>query len=204
MPLSHDEVVHGKGSLLARMHGDDWQRFANLRCLLAYQYTRPGKKLLFMGTELAPDAEWDASRALDWNLPQHPQRAGFGRFLVRLGELYREHACLWRSDVSPEGFAWIDCTDREQSVLAYLRRFFADELVVVLNLTPVPRPDYRFGVPRAGTWITRLCSDAAEFGGSGHFEVASVRTEPIASHGHPLSIALTLPPLAALVLEAAG
>jgi 1,4-alpha-glucan branching enzyme len=204
MPLSHDEVVHGKGSLLTRMHGDEWQRFANLRCLLAYQYTRPGKKLLFMGTELAPETEWDPTSGLDWNLAQHPRRADFGRFLARLGQLYREHPCLWRSDASPEGFAWIDCADREQSVLAYLRRFFADELAVVLNLTPVPRPNYRIGVPRAGAWIPRLCSDAAEFGGSGHFDLGPIRTEPIGAHGHPFSIALTLPPLAALVLEAAG
>ena len=202
MPLSHDEVVHGKGSLLSRMPGDDWQRFANLRCLIAYQYTRPGKKLLFMGTELAPDAEWDASRALDWNLAEHPARAGFARFLVRLGELYCAHPCLWRSDVSTEGFLWIDCADREQSVLAYRRRFFDDELAVVLNLTPVPRPHYRIGVPHGGAWIVRLCSDAAEFGGGGHFDTTAISTEPVAAHGHPRSIAPTLPPLAALVLEA--
>jgi 1,4-alpha-glucan branching enzyme len=204
MPLSHDEVVHGKGSLLARMPGDEWQRFANLRCLLAYQYTHPGKKLLFMGTELAPDAEWDASGELDMRLAQYPLRAGFGRFLARLGQLYHEHPCLWRSDVSPDGFAWIDCADREQSVLAYLRRFFGDELAVVLNLTPVARPDYRIGVPHAGTWILRLCSDAAEFGGSGRFYAHPVRSEALPAHGHAASIALTLPPLAALVLEAAG
>jgi 1,4-alpha-glucan branching enzyme len=204
MPLSHDEVVHGKKSLLSRMHGDEWQRFANLRCLLAYQYTRPGKKLLFMGTELAPDDEWDDSGELDMRLAQQPLRAGFGRFLARLGELYREHPSLWRSDTSPDGFAWIDCADRDQSVLAYLRRFFGDELAVVLNLTPVPRPHYRIGVPRAGTWIPRLSSDATEFGGSGRFDVEPIRTEPIAAHGHPVSITLVLPPLAALVLEAAG
>jgi 1,4-alpha-glucan branching enzyme len=204
MPLSHDEVVHGKRSLLSRMHGDEWQRFANLRCLLAYQYTRPGKKLLFMGTELAPDAEWDASRELDWSLANHPLRAGFGRFLARLGELYREHPCLWRSDVSTDGFLWIDCADREQSVLAYRRRFFGDELVVVLNLTPVPRPHYRIGVPRAATWIALLSSDAAEFGGSGDHAVSALRAEVPAAHGHPVSIGLTLPPLAAVVLQAAG
>jgi 1,4-alpha-glucan branching enzyme len=203
MPLSHDEVVHGKKSLLARMPGDEWQRFANLRCLLAYQYTRPGKKLLFMGTELAPDIEWDASSELDLRLAQHPLRAGFGRFLARLGELYRGHPCLWHSDVSSDGFAWIDCADREHSVLAYRRRFFGDELAVVLNLTPVPRPHYRIGVPHGGTWIPLLCSDAAEFGGSGHFDARPVRAEPLAVHGHTASIALTLPPLAALVLEAA-
>jgi 1,4-alpha-glucan branching enzyme len=203
MPLSHDEVVHGKRSLLSRMHGDEWQRFANLRCLLAYQYTRPGKKLLFMGTELAPDAEWDALRELDWRLAQHALRAGFGRFLARLGELYREHPCLWRSDVSTDGFLWIDCADRQQSVLAYRRRFFGDELVVVLNLTPVPRPHYRIGVPRGGTWVPLLSSDAVEFGGSGDFAVPALRADAPAAHGHPVSISLLLPPLAAVVLEAA-
>jgi 1,4-alpha-glucan branching enzyme len=114
MPLSHDEVVHGKGSLLTRMPGDEWQRFANLRCLLTYQFTRPGKKLLFMGTELAPTEEWDASGSLDWSIGEQPLRAGFARFLERLGGLYGEHPCLWRSDPSPEGFRWVDCANNEQ------------------------------------------------------------------------------------------
>jgi len=204
MPLSHDEVVHGKKSLLARMPGDEWQRFANLRCLLAYQFTRPGKQLLFMGTELAPDREWDASVGLDTSLADQPLRAGFARFLARLGELYLEHPCLWRGDPSPDGFAWVDCADREQSVIAYRRLFYGDELVVVLNLTPVPRPRYRIGVPRAGRWTPRLCSDDAAFGGSDHFSPQPVRAEAVAAHGHESSIVLTLPPLAALVFEPAG
>jgi 1,4-alpha-glucan branching enzyme len=157
-----------------------------------------------MGTELAPDAEWDASGQLDMGLARHPLRAGFARFLTRLGELYRARACLWHSDVSPDGFAWIDCADREQSVLAYLRRFFDDEVAVVLNLTPVPRPAYRIGVPRAGTWTPLLCSDAAEFGGSGHFRTEPLRAEPTPAHRHPVSIVLALPPLSALVLAAPG
>jgi hypothetical protein len=201
MPLSHDEVVHGKRSLLSRMPGDEWQRFANLRCLLAYQYTRPGKKLLFMGTELAPDAEWNALGELDLRLAQHPLRSGFGRFLVRLGELYREHPCLWRSDVSPDGFAWIDCADREQSVLAYLRRFFGDELAVVLNLTPVPRPYYRIGVPHGGTWIPLLCSDAP--GSAGRTLRCSAGRAGLRAHGHRVD---RIDPSSAhaLVLEAAN
>jgi 1,4-alpha-glucan branching enzyme len=201
MPLSHDEVVHGKGSLLSRMPGDDWQRFANLRCLLAYQLTRPGKKLLFMGTELAPEGEWDATRAIDWSPGDEPLRAGFGRYLEALGALYRAHPCLWRSDPAPEGFRWIDCADHENSVLVYLRRFFANELVVLLNLTPTPRHDYRIGVPHAGIWVERLCSDDGHFGGGGHPRCGPVASEAKPSHGEDHSISLVLPPLAALVLE---
>jgi 1,4-alpha-glucan branching enzyme len=204
MPLSHDEVVHGKGSLLSRMPGDEWQRFANLRCLLAYQFTRPGKKLLFMGTELAPDREWDAASSLDWGQAHQPLRAAFARFLARLGELYRAHPSLWRGDDSPGGFAWISCDDREQSVLAYLRRFYGDEIAVVLNLTPVPRPVYRIGVPHPGVWTPRLCSDDREFGGSGHFSPQPVHADAVSAHGSEWSLALTLPPLAALVLQASG
>jgi 1,4-alpha-glucan branching enzyme len=201
MPLSHDEVVHGKGSLLSRMPGDDWQRFANLRCLLAYQLTRPGKKLLFMGTELAPEGEWDATEALDWSLGDDPLRAGFRRYLETLGALYRAHPCLWRSDPEPEGFQWIDCADHENSVLVYRRRFFENELIVLLNLTPTPRHDYRIGVPRAGIWVERLCSDDGHFGGSGHPRCGPVASEAKPSHGESDSISLVLPPLAALVLE---
>jgi 1,4-alpha-glucan branching enzyme len=201
MPLSHDEVVHGKKSLLEKMPGDRWQQFANLRLLLAYLYTRPGKKLLFMGTELAPSSEWDASQELDWSLAEDPPRAGLARFLEALGRLYRDHACLWRSDPSPEGFRWIDCSDHSQSVLVYLRRFYEDVLVMVLNFTPEPRPGYRIGVPLPGTWSARLSSDASEFGGSGHRTVASVKTDAIPAHGEAQSLELTLPPLGCLVLE---
>ncbi|MBW2423068.1 MAG: 1,4-alpha-glucan branching protein GlgB, partial [Deltaproteobacteria bacterium] len=201
MPLSHDEVVHGKGSLLARMPGDDWQRFANLRCLLAYQFTRPGKKLLFMGSELAPADEWDALGELDWEIGKQPMRAAFARFLMRLGELYGAHPCLWQSDPSPEGFRWVDCADREQSVLAYARRFFDDELVVVLNLTPVPRHDYRIGVPQSGDWCVRLCTDDEWYGGSGHPYPGRITSQPTQAHGEPQSVELVLPPLSVLVLE---
>jgi 1,4-alpha-glucan branching enzyme len=201
MPLSHDEVVHGKGSLLSRMPGDAWQRFANLRCLIAYQFTRPGKKLLFMGTELAPDHEWNAGVSLDWSLARDPMRAGFARFLEALGALYHAHPCLWRSDPAPEGFHWIDCSDHAQSVLVYLRRFFEDELVVVLNLTPVPRHDYRIGVPRPGAWRELLCSDDERFGGSDHPRRRALASEPVPFHGQDQSLSLVLPPLAALILE---
>jgi 1,4-alpha-glucan branching enzyme len=201
MPLSHDEVVHGKGSLLGRMPGDDWQRFANLRCLLAYQFTRPGKKLLFMGSELAPEREWNADASLDWSLAHDPRRAGVRRFLAALGALYGAHPCLWRADASPDGFRWIDCADHEQSVFVYLRRFFEDELLVVLNLTPVPRGDYRIGVPQPGRWITRLNGDDREYGGSGYPRAGAIDAEPQPAHGFAQSLRLDLPPLAVLVLE---
>jgi len=204
MPLSHDEVVHGKGSLLEKMPGDLWQKFANLRLLFTYQYTRPGKKLLFMGAELAPHGEWDHRQSLDWHLAGDPRRIGLSRLLEVLGWLYLEHPCLWRSDSDPEGFAWIDCSDRDQSVVSYRRRSGDDELVVVVNATPEPRVDYRIGAPHPGLWVEKLSSDAREFGGSGFETLASVIAEPIPCHGHPQSLCLRLPPLSCLVLAPAG
>jgi 1,4-alpha-glucan branching enzyme len=201
MPLSHDEVVHGKGSLFEKMPGDPWQKLANLRLLLAYQWTRPGKKLVFMGTELAPPTEWDFRTSLDWRLGDDPARAGLARMIEALGRLYREHACLWRVDPDADGFAWIDCQDREHSVLSYRRRDGDDELVIVLNATPAPRHDYRIGAPRAGGWRLRLSTDAREFGGSGHAPFERAQTEAVPFHGFAQSLRLALPPLAALVLE---
>jgi 1,4-alpha-glucan branching enzyme len=201
MPLSHDEVVHGKRSLLSQMSGDRWQRFANLRCLLAYQFTRPGKQLLFMGTELASEEEWNADGALDWQRADEPEPEAFGRFVAELGRLYRAHSCLWRGDAARDGFGWLDCADAEHSVFAYRRRSEDDELVVVLNLLPEPRSDYRIGFPRPGIWCERLCSDDAAYGGSGYPHPARLETEPVAAHGQPQSLVHVLPPLACLVLE---
>jgi len=201
MPLSHDEVVHGKGSLLSRMPGDRWQQFANLRLLFGYQYTRPGKKLLFMGSELAPDREWAFDCELEWSLAGDPFRAGLARFLEDLGRLYRKTACLWRADPDPEGFAWIDCSDHAQGVMSYLRRAGDQLCVVVLNLTPVPRRSYRVGSPRAGGFRLLLSSDASEFAGSGYRVPERVSSEAHAMHGHPDSLVLDLPPLACLVME---
>jgi 1,4-alpha-glucan branching enzyme len=200
MPLSHDEVVHGKGSLLSKMPGDDWQKFANLRLLYAYQYTRPGKVLLFMGAELAPYDEWNHETSLDWHLAGDPLREGLANFLSDLGAMYRTSPPLWRQDHSPEGFAWIDCTDRDNSIISYSRRDGEDHLVVVLNLTPVPREDYRIGAPTAGPYTVRLSSDAREYGGSGFEIPTTLETEPVAFHGHPQSLRLVVPPLGALVL----
>ncbi len=200
MPLSHDEVVHGKGSLLAKMPGDFWQQLANLRLLLAYQYTRPGKPLLFMGTEFAPPGEWNHERSLDWHLAAEPARAAFGHFLATLGACYAETPALWRRDPDPEGYAWIDADDRANSVIAYTRQDGATHAVVVLNFTPVPRADYRIGLPEAGTYTVRLNSDAPEFGGSGAGSTGTVTTEPAGWHGRAQSAVLTLPPLGALML----
>jgi 1,4-alpha-glucan branching enzyme len=202
-PLSHDEVVHGKGPLLAKMPGDRWQKFANLRLLLTYQYTRPGKKLLFMGTELAPDREWDHTTSLDWHLTHDPTRQAFERFFEDLGRLYRDTAALWRRDPDPEGFAWIDCSDRQQSVMSFVRDDGKEHVVVVLNLTPVPREDYRIGAPAAGSYVERFSSDDRRYGGSEFETLAHIDTEPVPSHGHPQSMRLRLPPLGVLVLARA-
>jgi 1,4-alpha-glucan branching enzyme len=200
MPLSHDEIVHGKGSLLSKMPGDLWQQFANLRTLLAYQYTRPGKILLFMGTELAPWYEWDYEWPLDWSLSENTERAALQRFMADLGRLYHETPCLWRSDADPYGCSWIDCHDSDNSVLSYFRRDGDEHAIVVLNLTPVPRDDYRVGVPLASRYVERLNSDDLRYHGSGYPTVKEAHSDAIAWQGFNQSVCLNLPPLAALVL----
>jgi len=204
-PLSHDEVVHGKGSLLSRMPGDEWQRLANLRLLLAYMYTRPGKPLLFMGTELAPWGEWDHDRSLPWNLLNDPPHRDFERYVGELGELYRSQACLWRRDPDPGGFQWIDCSDRHNSVLAYLRwdrpESSPNHLATVLNFTPVPREPYRVGVPRLTSYACVFNSDAGRYGGSDRAVPERVTAEDVPWHGFAHSLVLGLPPLGALVLR---
>jgi 1,4-alpha-glucan branching enzyme len=201
MPLSHDEVVHLKRSLLDKMPGDVWQKFANLRLLLAYLYTRPGKKLLFMGTELAPWAEWNHDASLDWHLRGDPMRASFMAYMEELGRLYRTHASLWREDYDFTGFQWIDVADRQNSVLSYVRRDGDRHVVVVMNMTPVPRENYRIGAPRAGTYARLLSSDDARYGGSGFAAgMTEIATEPSPFHGFAQSMRLDLPPLAAVLL----
>ncbi|NNL68128.1 MAG: 1,4-alpha-glucan branching protein GlgB [Myxococcales bacterium] len=200
MPLSHDEVVHGKGSLLSRMPGDEWQRFANLRALLAYQWTRPGKKLLFMDAELAPWDEWSLQKSLDWHLAGDPLRAGLARFLSDLGALYRAESSFWRRDPDPESFQWIDCQDRENSVISFLRRDGERHAVVILNMTPVPRPGYRIGVPAPDRYARRLDTDDPAYGGSGWSETGAFDAEPVPWHGFPCSVQADLPPLAVTVL----
>jgi len=201
MPLSHDEVVHGKRSLFEKMPGDDWQRFANLRLLLSYQYTRPGKKLLFMGTELAPYDEWNSDVSLPWHLGQDPMRQAFARFLEKLGALYVQSPCLWEMDADPSGFEWIDFGDHQNSVMSYRRRTAGSELLIVLNFTPTPHSSYRIGTPQAGKYLERFNSDAHIFGGSGFASKAELESETVPAHGHPQSVCVSLPPLGALVLE---
>jgi 1,4-alpha-glucan branching enzyme len=200
MPLSHDEVVHLKGSLYQKMPGDHWQKLANLRLLLAYMVSRPGKKLLFMGTELATPREWNHDTSLDWHLLDEPQRAAYCQYVGRLGQVYQERPELWREDPSWEGFSWIDVADRANSVISFVRRDGDRHVVVVLNLTPVPRENYRLGVPAPGVYGKLLSSDDAQWGGSGYGAMDRFETEQSPFHGYEQSIALTLPPLGAVLL----
>jgi 1,4-alpha-glucan branching enzyme len=202
MPLSHDEVVHLKGSLLTKMAGDEWQKHANLRVLLAYMFTRPGKKLLFMGAEIAPYEEWAHESSLPWNLlHDDPARAAHARYLAQLVQLYRDRPSLWIQDESWEGFAWIDIADRDNSVISYVRRGAGEKTLVILNLTPVPREGYRIGVPDDCSYRVALRTDDAQWGGSGYDQTVTFPPEPSPFHGFPQSIVLTLPPLCALVLS---
>jgi 1,4-alpha-glucan branching enzyme len=200
LPLSHDEVVHGKGSLLTRMPGDEWQRFANLRCLLANMYLQPGKKLLFMGSELAPWKEWNHEAALGDASADEPMRAGLGRFLSDLGSLYAATPALWQADPDPSTFAWIDASDVEASVFSWIRRAGDAVAVVIQNLTPVPRSGYRLGVPSTGRWREVLNSDSEHYGGSNQGNLGEIVASDEPWHGQPGSVSLTLPPLATLLL----
>ncbi|MBI2855597.1 MAG: alpha amylase C-terminal domain-containing protein, partial [Chloroflexi bacterium] len=206
LPLSHDEVVYGKGSLLTQMPGDRWQRFANLRLLLGYQYAQPGKKLLFMGGEFGQGGEWVHDDGLDWHLVNEPPHAGVQRWVQNLNRLYRSEPALHELDCEPQGFEWVDCNDVEQSTLSLLRRGMSTDAVILVlgNFTPVPRLQYRVGVPRGGSWQERLNSDAREYGGSGLGNLGGVEAEPIPFHGHPYSLSLTLPPLAIVFLRSPG
>jgi 1,4-alpha-glucan branching enzyme len=204
LPLSHDEIVHGKQSLLGKMPGDTWQRFANLRLLLAYFYTHPGKKLLFMGTELAPENEWNHDQGLDWGLADDPMRRRFQTFLEDVGRLYRDNSPLWEWDNDPRGFRWIDCQDWQQSVVSYIRSGQSGSFVCIFNLTPVVRHGYKIGVPEADHYGERLNSDSELYGGSNVGNEGLVRTEPVPLHGFSHSLSLTLPPLGCLILEPRG
>jgi 1,4-alpha-glucan branching enzyme len=203
LPLSHDEVVYGKGSLLRKMPGDDWQRFANLRALYGYMYTHPGKKLMFMGGEFAQWDEWNHDKGLDWHLLDSPLHAGMRRWLTDLNRLYRSEPSLWEEDFSARGFAWIDCNDAEESVISYLRKSSSSDryVIVVINFTPVPRANYQVGVPTGGYWQEALNSDATEYGGSGQGNLGGLDAAPVAAHGRYHSLSLTLPPLGVVVLR---
>ncbi len=203
MPLSHDEVAHGKGSLLGNMPGDEWQKFANLRLLYAYMYALSGKKLLFMGSELGQYAEWNHDGSLDWHLTERPPTQGLMALLTQLNRAYREQRALHELDTEASGFEWVDANDSETSVLSFLRKGEdGSSVLVVLNFTPLVREDYRVGVDRLGTWREIINTDAAEFGGSGVGNLGQAEAVPLAWHGRPVSLRLQVPPLGALFLEA--
>ncbi|WP_434031752.1 1,4-alpha-glucan branching enzyme [[Pseudomonas] boreopolis] len=207
LPLSHDEVVHGKRALLAKMPGDDWQRFANLRAYLGFMWAHPGSKLLFMGGEFGQWREWDHDGTLDWGALAHPAHAGLRRLVADLNRVYRGHPALHRGDHLPEGFDWSVGDDHSNSAFAFVRHDpdgAAPPLLAVSNFTPVPRHGYRVGVPRAGLWREILNTDSGHYGGSNAGNGGGLRTEPVPMHGHAQSLQLQLPPLATLYLQAEG
>ncbi|MBD3258971.1 1,4-alpha-glucan branching protein GlgB [candidate division GN15 bacterium] len=203
LPLSHDEVVHGKGSLLRKMPGDDWQRFANLRLLLSLQYTHPGKKLLFMGGEVGQWDEWQHDKSVDWHLLENPMHLGLQRLVEDLNHLYRSEPALYELDHVAEGFEWIDCNDWESSVISFLRKSKTpgDEVVVVANFTPAVRENYRLGFPVGGFWEEKFNSDADFYAGSRKGNYGGVHTRPLAMHGYNQSASITLPPLGIVVFK---
>jgi 1,4-alpha-glucan branching enzyme len=196
LPLSHDEVVHGKGSLLHKMPGDDWQRFANLRLLYGYQFGQPGKKLLFMGDELAQRREWDHEGSLDWHLLDAPAHGGILRWVSDLNRLYREQGALHERDADPGGFAWTQPNEADTSLLSFLRMSSdGSPLLVVCNFTPVPRSNVLVGVPSGGYWQELLNSDAENYGGSGWGNLGGVEAQPVPVQGSPWTLTVTVPPL---------
>jgi len=203
LPLSHDEVVHGKGSLLGKMPGDDWRKFANLRTLFGYMYAQPGKKLLFMGGEFGQWREWNHDTGLDWLLADEPRHAALSRWVEELNRFYRDEPALHELDFDPDGFEWADPRDAEQSVISLFRKTrYRDDLILgIFNFTPVPRHNYRIGVPRGGFWRERLNSDAREYGGSGQGNIGGVEAAPVGAQDRFHSLTLVVPPLSALFLK---
>jgi 1,4-alpha-glucan branching enzyme len=203
LPLSHDEVVYGKASLLAKMPGDDWQKFANLRLLFGYMFAMPGKKLLFMGGEFGQWREWSHEASLEWNLLRYGSHIGLQAWVTALNKLYREQPALHQLDFEPAGFEWIDTSDSAHSIISFIRRGYSpdDPLVVVCNFTPETHFHYRIGVPLPGTWEEVLDSDAADYGGSGQGNYHPLSTVDKGWHGRPNSLTLTIPPLAVIFLR---
>ncbi len=202
LPFSHDEVVYGKQSLLYRMPGDEWQRFANLRLLLGYMYTHPGTNLLFMGAEFGQSSEWNFQESLDWHLLQYEFHSGVQSMVKELNRIYKAYPALYEKQFSPEGFQWIDYGDAENSVLSYIRKGHdtKNDLIVVCNFTPVPREDYRVGVPRSKALKEVFNSDAKKYGGSG-LKNKALKATKTPAHGYKQSITLTIPPLGLLILQ---
>ncbi len=203
LALSHDEVVHGKGSLINKMPGDEWQKFANMRLLFSYMYALPGKKLMFMGGEFGQWREWSHESSLDWHLLDHESHRGLHRLTTDLNRLYRESTALHQTDLEPVGFEWIDCNDSEQTTLSFLRknRDGSQLFAVICNFTPVPRANFRLGVPAVGHWREVHNSDSAYYAGSGQGNLGGLDTTPVPAHGRPQSLVLTLPPLATVIFE---
>jgi 1,4-alpha-glucan branching enzyme len=202
LPFSHDEVVHGKGSMLSKMPGDEWQRFANLRLLYSYMFTHPGKKLLFMGTEFAQSAEWNEAVSLDWYLLQYDFHQGVQTLVKDLNHIYQQSKALYKYEFEQQGFYWIDCNDNENSVLIFARQAEEESLIIVLNFTPVPRHYYRIGVPRLATYKEIFNSDATIYGGSNvNNNDRLLKAENIACMNQQYSISISLPPLGALILK---
>jgi 1,4-alpha-glucan branching enzyme len=206
LPLSHDEVVHGKGSLLRKMPGDDWQKFANLRLLFGYMYAQPGKKLLFMGGEFGQWNEWYHEQSLDWHLLDYPAHDGVKRWVADLNRVYRQEPALYELDLDAAGFQWIDCTDVDHSVVSFLRRgqSTGDLILVVANFTPETHFHYRVGAPRGGFWQELLNSDSPLYGGSNQGNLGGLEASPSGYHGQPFSLDLILPPLAVVFFKSAG
>jgi 1,4-alpha-glucan branching enzyme len=203
LPLSHDEVVYGKGSLIGKMPGDDWQKFANLRALFGLMWTHPGKKLLFMGGEFAQRREWTHEGELDWALAESAPHAGVQQLVADLNRLLRAEPALYQRDFSADGFEWVEGDDADRGVIAFLRRPAAHgaTLLVACNFTPVPRENYLLGVPAAGRWQEVLNTDAQNYGGSGWGNLGGVESSPLPAHGRLHSVRLVLPPLSTIVLQ---
>jgi 1,4-alpha-glucan branching enzyme len=203
LPFSHDEVVYGKGSMIRKMPGDDWQKFANLRLLYGFMFGHPGKKLLFMSDEFGQWSEWNHDASLEWNLLEHPSHSGLQRWVRDLNTLYRGEALLHTMDFNPAGFEWGDCKDFQRSIISFLRRGQNpnDQLLFVCNFTPVVRQNYRVGVPLEGYWKEILNSDAPLYGGSGQGNFGGLSTVPLPIHGRPFSLNMTLPPLGIVIFR---
>jgi len=203
LPLSHDEVVHGKGSLLGKMPGDLWQKFANLRLLFAYMYAQPAKKLLFMGGEFGQWGEWSHDHSLEWHLLQHESHRGVQKCVADLNRTYRAERALHELDCDPAGFEWIDGSDSEQSMLSFMRksRDGNEIIAAVFNFTPVPRHNYRVGVPRGGYWREILNSDSEAYGGAGFGNLGGTDANDLPTHGQTHSLNLIVPPLSAVFFK---
>ena len=203
LPFSHDEVVYGKGSMIRKMPGDDWQKFANLRLLYGFMFGHPGKKLLFMGDEFGQWSEWNHDASLEWNLLEHPSHAGLKRWVRDLNTVYRGESLLHTMDFNSAGFEWVDCKDFQRSIISFLRRGHNpnDQLLFVCNFTPVVRQNYRVGVPLEGYWKEILNSDAPLYGGSGQGNFGGLSTVPLPIHGRPFSLNMTLPPLGIVIFR---